>query len=148
MVAKGSECGLAMQASILRSSFRSILRFLALTLVFSISLDSLASVSPPVPIDPVVARHAIQNRGIGRGIHVTEVDGTNVRGIITAIHEDTFEVTPKGTTQSTTIPFAQLVQIRNDGHSHALSIGQKILIGAGVFFIVSIIIFAAAGGNS
>ena len=133
-----------MGTSILRSSFRYLLRSLVLILVFSISIDCFAL--PPAPIDPVAAKEAIQNRGIGRGVRVTEVDGTNIRGIITAIHEDTFEVTPKGVSQSTQVSFSGLTKIRNDGSSRTVRVVRGVLIGFGVLCATAIILTSIGGG--
>ena len=134
-----------MHASIFRSPFRYVLRSLVLSLVCSISLASFAT-TPPVPIDPVVAKQVIQNRGIGRGIRVTEVGGTNIRGIITAIHEDKFEVTPKGTIQSTQVSFSDLTKIRNDGSSRTVRVVKGVLIGFGILSAVSILLAVIGGG--
>jgi len=116
------------------------LRLLAIVLLFSISLESIALPAPLKAIDPAAAKQTIQKRGIGLGIRVTEVDGTNVRGIITAIHDDTFDVTPVGMTQPTQIPFTQLAAIHNDGNSKAAKVGKGILIGAGIYFLLGIVL--------
>jgi hypothetical protein len=135
-----------MHASIFRSSFRYLHRPLIFALLFGICLNSFATSRPPVPLDPVVAKQVIQNRGIGLGIRVTEVDGTNIRGIITAIHEDTFEVTPKGTIQSTQVSFSGLTKIHNDGSSRTGRIVKGALIGFGVLSAVSVILAVIGGG--
>jgi len=135
-----------MGVSIFRSPFRYLHRSVILILLFSFWLDSVASTRPPVPIDPVVAKRVIQDRGIGLGIRVTEVDGTNIRGIITAIHEDTFEVTPKGVSQSTQVSFSGLTKIRNDGSSRTVRVVRGVLIGFGVLCATAIILTAIGGG--
>jgi hypothetical protein len=121
-----------------------LVRVTAFTLLLSLSLDAFAKSShtPHAAIDPAQARQAIQKRGIGLGIRVAEVNGTHVRGLITAIQEDTFDVTPAGTTQSTQIPFSDLIAIHNDGPTTKGKVVKGVAIAAGVY--VAICVVAAA----
>ena len=63
----------------------------------------------------------VQTRGIGKKSRVRAklVDGTEVKGYISKIEEASFTVTDKKTSQTTTIPYADVRKIRGPGWSKA-----------------------------
>jgi hypothetical protein len=106
---------------------------------------------PPLPLDPVKLKQTLMSRGIGKGVKVSESDGTRVTGILTGIQDDTFELTPRNTTQLTRIAYTQVTSIHNDGShtgSTAAKIGGGIAIGAGALVLVFVVatLFALHGG--
>ncbi len=91
-------------------------------------------------LDAVSAKQALTKRGIGKFVRVTESDGSSVTGVLTAIHDDNFEVTPRRSTTPTTIAYAQVTEIHNDksktAHAHN---GQGVAIVVGVVAVGAII---------
>ncbi len=118
---------------------------LCVALMFAICSNGIA-LAARVPLDAVMAKQALMKRGIGKGVKITESDGTNVTGVLTGIHDDTFEVTPEKTFAATAIPYAKVVASHND-KSTVARVGKDVAIGAGFYvglvFIASFIVFLA-----
>jgi hypothetical protein len=76
------------------------------------------------------AKSEVQKRGIGERsrVKVTLRNKTEVKGYISQIDTNSFEVTDKKSGQSTTIPYEDAMRVRRNGMSTA----AKIAIGAGV----------------
>jgi hypothetical protein len=51
------------------------------------------------PIDSANLQQKLTGRGIGKGVKITEVDGTVVKGTLVSIDADSFQITRKGATQ-------------------------------------------------
>ena len=104
-------------------------------------------------LDPVKLKQNLMKRGIGMGFKVKELDGTMVTGVLTAIHDDTFEIAAKGTTQAVTIPYAQVAEVHNDeGHSSVAATAGRVAKGAAIgagavaILVVVLALFALHGG--
>jgi hypothetical protein len=99
------------------SSYRSkMLRFqqgLAIVLMLAM-LGNSTAFAGRVLLDAVSAKQVLTKRGVGKLVRITESDGTNITGMLTALHDDTFEVTPKSDPTSTTISYAQVTEVHND----------------------------------
>jgi hypothetical protein len=93
-----------------------------------------------VLLDAVSAKQALTKRGIGKFVRVTESDGTSITGILTAIHDDNFEVTPRRSTTPATIAYAQVTEVHNDKSrtSHPRN-RQGVEIAAGVIVVAAVI---------
>jgi hypothetical protein len=98
-----------------------------------------------VLLTAATAKQVLTERGVGKLVRITESDGTTLTGILTALHDDSFEVTPKGATSSATIGYAQVTEVHNDkapkpGHATKGQGGEiavvVIVVGAAVAFIV------------
>ena len=132
-----------------------ILRFRRVTAIILAAglLSEGVAEAAKVPLDPATTRRRVQARGIGQGMKVVEADGTHARGIISAIHDDSFEITPQGTAQATKIPFTQVTTLQNDGGpSKKGALKTGVAIGAGVYLmafglIVLITIVGAAAAH-
>ena len=76
------------------------------------------------------AKSEVQKRGIGERsrVKVTLRNKTEVKGYISQIDTNSFDVTDKKSGQSTTIPYEDAMRVRRNGMSTA----AKIVIGAGV----------------
>jgi len=98
---------------------------------------ALAAGAPKVKtaMDPIKLKQALTDRGLGKGIKVTELDGTTVVGNLTAIRDDAFDVTLKKATQPTTISYSQVSKVGNGG----LSTGAKIGIVVGCVTVAVVI---------
>jgi len=83
------------------------------------------------------------SRGIGKGVKITELDGTRITGILTGIQEDTFELTPKNTIQPVKIAYTQVTSLHDDGSnagSTVAKIGGGIAIGAGALILLFVVV--------
>jgi hypothetical protein len=124
----------------------------SILLALAVLSNSIAfAAGPPKPVNPVKLKQTLMTRGIGTGFKVRELNGTNITGILTAIHDETFELTPRGTTQSFSIPYAQVAAARGEGSGAghvAASVGKSLAIGAGVFagLIIVVALVALHGG--
>ena len=76
------------------------------------------------------AKSEVQKRGIGERsrVKVTLRNKTEVKGYISQIDTNSFDVTDKKSGQSTTIPYEDAMKIRTNG----MSIVAKVAIGAAV----------------
>src|SRR5947207_5137381 len=76
------------------------------------------------------AKSEVQKRGIGERsrVKVTLRNKTEVKGYISQIDTNSFDVTDKKSGQSTTIPYEDAMRV----HRNGLSMATKIVIGAGV----------------
>jgi len=93
-----------------------------------------------VLLDAVSAKQVLTQRGVGKWVRVTESDGTSVTGVLSALHDDSFEVTPKKATTPTTIAYTQVTEIHNDKAktSHPRN-NQGVAIVVGVVVVGAIV---------
>jgi hypothetical protein len=108
---------------------------------------ALAAGAPKVKtaMDPVKLKQTLTGRGLGKGIKVTELDRTQQAGILTAIHDDTFEVVPnEKEAKVVVIPFAQVSAVRNTGMSAGAKVGIVILCVTVVAGIIAVVIYEAS----
>jgi hypothetical protein len=93
------------------------------------------------------AQNEVQKRGIGKRsrVRVTLQDQTEIKGYISQIDADSFQVTDKKSGQVRTIAYEDAMKIRRDG----LSTGAKIAITAGAvagtMITLGLIAFAVNG---
>lgn len=115
------------------------LRTLTMVLIFAITTTSFGNAAvSAAPIDPAILHKKLLARGTGKGVKVTQIDGTVVKGTLAVIHKDSFQVVPKNATQATVVLNSQVTKFSNDG----LSTGAKIAIGA----TVGVAAFMVIGG--
>jgi hypothetical protein len=114
-----------------------IARALVLALLGSCLAE--ASAAPPLP-DPIQVRQMLMQRGIGNGVRITETDGTRATGILTAIRDDSFDLTSKDTFQAMTIPYAKVSKVQG-GKSTLAKVGKGIGISAMVYVAVVVVAF-------
>jgi hypothetical protein len=128
--------------------FRHMIRAIAAVLAVVLAGNSvaLAADAPKAKtaMDPAKLKQTLTARGLGKGVKVTELDGTAVVGILTSIQDDGFQVAPKGSTQSVTIQDANVKAIHNSGLSTGAKIGIGIGIGAAA--VVLYVVIAVATG--
>ena len=74
-----------------------LFRPIALTLVVTVTTTSFAHAAKHVatPMDAATLHQKLTARGIGKSVRVTNVDGTETKGTLVSIGEDSFQVTPK-----------------------------------------------------
>lgn len=118
-------------------SFREI----SLALIFAITATSLGNAATTdTPIDSANLQKKLVARGIGKGVKVTEVDGTVIKGILVSIDADSFQITLKGATQPTRLSNAQVHKFSNDGLSTAGKIGVGVAITFGILLVLGIVV--------
>ena len=120
-----------------------ILRTVAAALSFMLVSNSIAWAAG-TPLDPVKLKQTLTQRGIGKGVKVKELDGTSVTGVLTGIHDDSLEITPAKTVQTITIQYAQVSAVHNAGMSAGAKVGIGILIGAGAFCTLIVVVALVA----
>jgi hypothetical protein len=76
------------------------------------------------PVDPAAMKAKVQARGVGQGVRVTKADNTETKGVIVRIGDQSFTVTPKGSTQPQEIEYAQVTGVHND----KMGTGTKVII--------------------
>jgi hypothetical protein len=126
---------------------RCFLRSIAIALTLVLTSNSVA-LAAPKQLTTDQAKQKVFARGIGNGIKVTQANGPQVVGIITGIRGDDFDVTAKGTTQSTPILYANVTALHNQGSSVGKKIGTGVIIGTvamTVLVVIAIIGFAVSG---
>ncbi len=117
-----------------------VLRPIVIALILSVATMSFAQASVDVarPLDAGVLHKKLLKRGLGRGVKVIEVDGSVVKGVLVSIDADSFQVTPRKSTQPTVILNTHVRELSNDGLSRGAKIG----------IIVGICLVALAIGSS
>lgn len=117
-------------------SFRPV----SLALIFAVTTTSFGNAaSTDTPIDSVSLQQKLVARGIGKGVTISEVDGTVVKGTLVSIDADSFQIIQKGATQPTRVSNTQVHQFSNDGRSTAGKIGIGVAIGVGILLVLGII---------
>ena len=129
------------------TSITRLLRPIALTLVITITAtsSSQAAVKVSTPMDTATLHQKLTTRGIGKGVKITQMDGTIVKGTLVTIDADSFQVTPKNATQPTRVLNAQVTKFSNDGLSTGAKVGIGIAIGVVLVLAIAIISSRAAG---
>jgi hypothetical protein len=118
-----------------------LFRPIALTLVVTVTITSFAYATKHVttPIDPTTLHQKLTARGIGKSVKVTTLDGTETKGMLVSIGEDSFQVTPKNATQPISIPNAQVAKFANGDLPKAAKIGIGVGIAFGLLLIIGVI---------
>jgi hypothetical protein len=117
-----------------------LFRPVSLALIFVVTTTSFSNAAATdTPIDSATLQQKLVARGIGKGVKVSEVDGTVVKGILVSIDADSFQITPKGAAQPTRVSNTQVHKFSNDGLSTAGKIGVGVAIGFGILLVLGII---------
>ena len=124
-----------------RSIFRpAIVRFLGSLLGAVILGNSvaLAAGQPAATPDPVKWKQTLSERGVGKWVDVKAVNiSGRISGVLTAIHDDSFEVTPNGA-KPITIQYSQVSEIRNR-MSHRGKVWTWVVVGAIAWMVIGIV---------
>ena len=130
------------------TSFAAWLRVQTLILIFAFIVTTTAAAaqsfaaqsSATPPMAPAKVHQKLINRTVGKGIKVTEVDGTVIKGVLVSIDADSFQITAQHATQPIAILNAQVASLSNTGLSTAAKIG--IGVGIGIVAVIAYIIIA------
>ena len=82
--------------------------------------------------------------GTGKRVTVFLKDGTKVKGSISQILDDSFDVTPEKQTQSRIIPYRDVENVKKRGWSNT----AKVVLGVGVGIAVVVVALAVSFLNS
>ena len=74
--------------------------------------------------------------GTGKRVTVSLKDGTEVRGTISQIHEDSFDVTLEKQAQSSVITYRDVDNVRKRGWSNTAKVTLGVGAGVAVIFVV------------
>jgi len=122
--------------ALLGCSFRLSILVLLTTLI----PNHIALASSP-PLDSLSVKQEIATRGVGKGVKITETDGTVVTGKIVAVEDEEFQVAPKGGAPAVAIPFSQVKGIHNAGLSKGAKVGIVLaVVGAAVAITAAVLV--------
>ena len=77
-------------------------------------------------------KRQIERRGVGENTKVTLRDKTELKGFISRIDPESFQLTDKKSGRETTISFAEVKRVRNPGMSRGAKIGSLAGVAGGV----------------
>jgi sRNA-binding regulator protein Hfq len=89
----------------------------------------------------------VNDLGAGAKVTVYLKDGTKVRGSISQILDDSFDVTIKDQTQSSVISYRDVQNVKRRGWTSSAKMGVGIAIGAGAIVGALFIMVSASGYN-
>jgi hypothetical protein len=98
-------------------------RLTAMLLIPALLSNNLAFAAKK-PVDPAAMKAKVQARGVGQGVRVTMAGGTETKGVIVSIGDQSFQVKPKGAPQPQEIQYAQVTGVHND----KMGTGTKVII--------------------
>src|SRR5687768_7031524 len=117
--------------------------FLAAVLLFANNHILLGQTDVAAGDQRIKAR--VNKLGAGAKVTVTLKDGTKVRGSISQILEDSFDVTLEKQTQSSVISYRDVENVNRRGWSNTAKIGLGVGVGIGVVVAVLAAILAKEG---
>jgi hypothetical protein len=96
------------------------------------------------PVERVKSQ--VAKRGLGKKVTVQLKNGSKLKGYISKIESDSFEVTNPKTAQATSIAYADVTQVQGQG---GLSLIAKVGIGFGIVVGALALLYAiGCGGNA
>jgi len=113
-----------------------LLRVLVVVLTVTLVGNSIAY--GQAPVSPSATKQELLEQGISKHIKVKEVDGTTVKGTLTAVNDDSFQIIPKDGGAPVTINYSQVVKVKRDG----MPTGVKVTIIAVAVTIVVVVTIA------
>ena len=116
--------------------------FLATLLLFA-SADAVVGQQSAVTLDRQI-KARVNDLGAGAKVTVFLKDGTKVRGSISQILDDSFDVTIKNETQSSIISFRDVQRIKKRGLTTGAKIGIGVAIGAGAIVTALVVIISGS----
>ena len=89
------------------------------------------------PMDPIAVQTRLSQRGVGKKVKITEVDGSVVKGVIYSIDAESFRITPKDATHPALIRYSQVAFISRTGLSTSGKVVLGVATGAGALVAYS-----------
>jgi len=130
-------------------SITPVFRRIALALMFLMTANTFAAAEtlPTAPMDHLTLVTRLTARGRGKGIKITQLDGSIIKGTIVSIDPNSFQLEPKQAVQPIRIPYSQVAKLRNDGLSTGAKVGIGIGVGAAAFATYILATCAISGCN-
>ncbi len=124
-------------------------RAVALVLVVTITTNSFSHAAPAssAPIDETVLHQKLMARGIGKGVKVTEIDGTVIKGTLVTIDDGSFQLTSKQATQPTRVLNSRVAKLGNDGMSTRAKVTTGVVVGVVVGIAIIVIAIGVSVGK-
>jgi hypothetical protein len=121
---QASACGL----------LRGVIAVLAITLVGnSIAYGQTAAA-------PNATKQNVEKLGVSKRVKVKELDGTKLRGTISAVNEDSFLLIPKDGGAAVAINYSQVATVKHDGLSRGTIIAIYVVVGLAIVIAVGAVI--------
>jgi hypothetical protein len=121
-----------------------LLRVLVAVLTLALVGNSIAYAQGPAT--PNATKQELLQQGISKHIKVKEVDGTTVKGTLTAVNDDSFQIIPKDGGPPLSIAFSQVVKVTRTGMPTAVKAVLWTVTGVIVAAIITLIVLHAKGG--
>ena len=80
----------------------------------------------------------LTKRGVGHGVKLVRADGSEIKGRIVSLRNDSVDLQTKGSTQVSTVSYAEVAKVKGPG----LSTGAKVGIGVGIGVVVCVAVAA------
>jgi len=87
----------------------------------------------------------VNDLGAGAKVTVFLKDGTKIRGSISQILDDSFDVTIKDQTQSSIISYRDVQKVKRRGWTSSAKVGLGVVAGAAAVIAVIVILVSSAG---
>ena len=88
-------------------------------------------------------KQKLLEQGISKRIKIKEVDGTTVKGTLTAVNDDSFQIIPKDGGAPVAIDYSNVMNVARDGMPKALKVSLIVFSVVAVAFIVVTLVAAA-----
>ncbi len=107
----------------------------------AVQTDTSAAAQQNASQQALKAKSEVQKRGVGKHsrVRVIEVGGIEIKGFISKISDDSFEVTDNKTGKVEVIPYRDVKKVKGPGLSKA----ENVVIGIGIGIAVLVALFYA-----
>lgn len=119
-------------------TFNRVAHFSALLLISAV-LNNLPAHAAGNPPGAAAIKERIAAHGVGQGVEVTLASGTEAKGTIVSIGDQSFALRAKGADQPRSIEYAQVTDIHGDG----FSTGTKVGLAVGILMVVLLVSLAS-----
>jgi hypothetical protein len=113
---------------------RAVVAVLAVTLVGNSIAYGQTAASPSAP------KQSVAQLGVSKRVNVKELDGTRLKGTISAVNEDSFLLIPKDGGAAVAISYSQVDTVKHDGLSKGAIIAIYVVVGLAIVITVGAII--------
>jgi hypothetical protein len=97
------------------------------------------------PAGTNATKQKLQELGISKHIKVKELDGSTVKGTLTAVNDDSFQLIPKDGASPVVIAYSQVAKVARTGMPKAVKIVLWVIGSVVVAAIITEIVLAAKG---
>ena len=116
-------------------TFRLVPSLALLLCLCIIGTDLAAAATPAAPLEAATTIHKLHHHGVGKGVKITEPDGSVIKGKIVSIDADSFQLQPKHGAPLQ-LAYTQVSAVNGPGLSKGAKIGIGVAAGIGIFVII------------